>query len=1419
MKLFNVKELCRLRPQNPNEVKFDSCFPFSTEIIDKLNSMWIDSLENYADSELEDWQFFVERFNNQGRELGNELTEISSEEDAVDSFVHDLILNEFWSMWNNKYVQAEHVKMIKKALKSIMKTNLPEFENPTIAFAFAHFKKLLPCLYNISTVLKFFGSFKIGDPETPEQFVCMITQTALEQTKTMAEKMKPANIDLQTIQELDQQVSVLKMCSGIELDDDKFKLKKLTMLSTYMSQISHNLDDATAKMARTASDTLYKAVSSKTADESIFGTDLFRNRLLMCLNRSADTVIQYCVETETGQRDCAFCRKPVTAKGAIPFSLPCTGGHAVHESCLTERMERITQGEAVVTCGFCQHSLESRFLQANTMFACQTEPQKSNWKQFWLNISNAFLGIVKENVIAICDEDTLKKYLEICVVPKSRTSKKDTPWITDQTRQSLLTFIATSEKSENLDEILMAIINQDKETGANEIDLARTYDMLLSVFDFVYLNESLQATNDSIREEMSSVNQIRLVAKVKIELSEFIIKSVVPNADKGPQGLTDSVPRLVTEFLNNAGESAECVKRYFIQCLCRDHRMDLYQRVKTFPQLAPLIPEILFTSQSQGFSDIFLIFGDAYQMPFSEVYTSLVTDANKGLRRLSQVTDAQMKNIVAYRLIAEIRSKENPPESFAQFEEAIMTNRVIHGLSRSVIDRNDRLTPNVDALRQFLFYYQTLLEVQENYGFLQPFKDIFNVRGRADGLYLPTFPDSASRRVRMMGQAIGQGPEDQRTTWNQCPNGHLYLIGNCGQATTGGTCPDCRATIGGLSHALHAGNRLVGNRDANINVANGQVVTGYVDNHNLNVFDRAFLNEFNGNVMQFFVHASLYICNGDEVMLTRLRTNVEKIARTSLNRSEEDVLKFLLTVVIVSTKSSIQGSFASEEQREAWESSFINIINNTLQNLPDVIATYDEAFKNDSRNESNNLLDVLSERTDRDTRDNVLANGTFWRRLPKVSLACVRNELNANGEKYKLLDCIFKNKEWLPKLRHIPDLFEFFSNIVSYYDPDTSDSVVTLEDFLHQRKIQEPVRKRMKDVSIIFCKLWNLEVRHLPTTGGIDCLYKDKLKPDSPLKFFLPSRHVSDCCALVTLNILVSKNNEFIEAYRSALHIETPAMEFSNGVVKGEHVALVSNVDRELLSSIANFATTDARAKRVHYDLSGIEGTIGHHLFKFKPLISMKVMKLMTKSSSTKDALNNARHCILDETKLTRSEAKKIQNKYTDMPEVCKMLRQLILLMKYMEKDRKVDPKQTIGEFLKNIKIEAMPGISDIKLESCVFLWQALALQRTRLMLEHQDEEPYAGIQHQFRETLTSQQEKELDKLPATKKYVLLTYLNELIVLNLDEPDLMNPNYHIVDDALAPVYFDVDLNNLNLPEWCQFKYAEGIIKHLIQTEN
>ena len=72
-------------------------------------------------------------------------------------------------------------------------------------------------------------------------------------------------------------------------------------------------------------------------------------------------------------------------------------------------------------------------------------------------------------------------------------------------------------------------------------------------------------------------------------------------------------------------------------------------------------------------------------------------------------------------------------------------------------------------------------------------------------------------------------------------------------------------------------------------------------------------------------------------------------------------------------------------------------------------------------------------------------------------------------------------------------------------------------------------------------------------------------------------------------------------------------MTLKNGVVKKEHVVCVPNVERELLSVLANFATIDNQSKRVNFDLNAIECAIGHQFFLFKPLISMNVRSLKPK--------------------------------------------------------------------------------------------------------------------------------------------------------------------------------------------------------------
>uniref|UniRef100_A0AC34FYY0 RZ-type domain-containing protein n=1 Tax=Panagrolaimus sp. ES5 TaxID=591445 RepID=A0AC34FYY0_9BILA len=44
------------------------------------------------------------------------------------------------------------------------------------------------------------------------------------------------------------------------------------------------------------------------------------------------------------------------------------------------------------------------------------------------------------------------------------------------------------------------------------------------------------------------------------------------------------------------------------------------------------------------------------------------------------------------------------------------------------------------------------------------------------------------------------------TKWYKCPNGHLYGIGDCGQAMVETKCPECGTIIGGQNHRLQAGN-------------------------------------------------------------------------------------------------------------------------------------------------------------------------------------------------------------------------------------------------------------------------------------------------------------------------------------------------------------------------------------------------------------------------------------------------------------------------------------------------------------------------------------------------------------------------------------------------------------------------------------
>ena len=49
------------------------------------------------------------------------------------------------------------------------------------------------------------------------------------------------------------------------------------------------------------------------------------------------------------------------------------------------------------------------------------------------------------------------------------------------------------------------------------------------------------------------------------------------------------------------------------------------------------------------------------------------------------------------------------------------------------------------------------------------------------------------------------------TKWYKCPNGHFYVVGECGGPMEQSVCPECRARIGGQHHVPEQGNVAVNN--------------------------------------------------------------------------------------------------------------------------------------------------------------------------------------------------------------------------------------------------------------------------------------------------------------------------------------------------------------------------------------------------------------------------------------------------------------------------------------------------------------------------------------------------------------------------------------------------------------------------------
>ncbi|VDI48904.1 Hypothetical predicted protein [Mytilus galloprovincialis] len=306
--------------------------------------------------------------------------------------------------------------------------------------------------------------------------------------------------------------------------------------------------------------------------------------------------------------------------------------------------------------------------------------------------------------------------------------------------------------------------------------------------------------------ETGVLEKIEDIAKTKFALS------VVASCIHEYNGMADRKIIITTDekrLFNSVGKLCEeChlqwPRKYFVKLLCRQYGIDMYQAVLTRTDLDCLkwtrLPELMGGEVSEC-QDRYIVCGNNYKAIRETLVTAAInqndTEINKILNPLATGTNVwQTRVMVVLALHREVtmkcifgQEKQFPPQDFP----AAVIRNVIWNDPRYNICVNMTLTDqNIACL--LVHYLALLLEFPVGTTVMGPLMNIaFNPQTMIKSFY-PTMPHDEIAYVR---EALldGRNISGENPVMYKCPNGHPYVVGDCGRPTFATRCRDCNARL------------------------------------------------------------------------------------------------------------------------------------------------------------------------------------------------------------------------------------------------------------------------------------------------------------------------------------------------------------------------------------------------------------------------------------------------------------------------------------------------------------------------------------------------------------------------------------------------------------------------------------------------
>ncbi|XP_052215091.1 E3 ubiquitin-protein ligase rnf213-alpha-like isoform X2 [Dreissena polymorpha] len=687
---------------------------------------------------------------------------------------------------------------------------------------------------------------------------------------------------------------------------------------------------------------------------------------------------------------------------------------------------------------------------------------------------------------------------------------------------------------------------------------------------------------------------------------------------------------------------------------------------------------------------------------------------------------------------------------------------------------------------------------------MKPFVALMNGDACIENMFLPAMPDRNSDEIL---DAAGFAEMVY-----ECPNGHKYLIGDCGRPYSMGKCNECGAEIGGKGHVAHKANKLD-------NSALGHTLGEATEKGTIS--DIRNLNSTYGTVVRFLVHMAMYLGPVEKVQaVIRSELDTNHVATFLLNHMYKNIKDlyqliglgaddvFLLMhhllhhVALKIGPVGIRSSYANVETKQyrgLWESEFSQqVLKDVLSNLT-VLTHLNQRLATDNR-PGDPLMSRIYETEGSEVLnpDNLLEDSRMWMYRTPTTIEHMLQKLESvcsNVKRYPVLQLLMKKDKILQALRYVPNILNLVRTLLNRYLKKI-DKVEALNVNIKTIKTENSVPEIHNWITA-FEKAWeitrpSLNMHVCRTGNGIADFPKEfcskSITDETPLAVLLPSTVGPGLCSYAMLDFLFREQNAFLDDYIRMAGIKDikhpsvkPMAVTSTHLISYDH-------DHDLLPLVlanCRYSFEVGTQTNIEYDFDGMERQLMDRLLNSKSKIEiqqyLKMDLMVYRTEMSNSSVFKRLNEIIKQEPLNFTLRNQIIEEFHHVRDACTSIDKLDIAISFLQTIGG-DPNMPLTTFMENT-IQMKNAVHGQKvqqfcqLKHAKALWLLLSFQRSKLLVDYlgdiQDVFTTLRTTH-FEQILAESQvafTEYLNSMSCERLFNIMEVLHEFLLLRVSNPE------------------------------------------------